>query len=277
MTKGKKATRPTARKGRKAAGGTKLTKPTAAAVRDIVKKTMMREAQTKFVSSYPSDATPNAYTNFNSTIVGPTQWGLGLPDIVQGDTDYNRQGDTIKPRQHKVALDIRFTAGSLGFPHDVTVVVYYGVCKKFKSWTDVQTNSLALCDELLRLGGVNGAGEETQSFNGIQSDSHLSINTDVWNLKKVTFRLNKAPGVLNGAAGAGVLSQGNKASHAVLLDYASFLPAELKYDTSTAQIPVNYAPVWSIGYYYNDPTAPDTGLTGICEYKANRFLTYKDF
>jgi len=235
----------------------------------------MRSAETKFVSSYASDATPNVYTSINSQIVGATQWGFGLPDLAQGTGSYTRNGDTITPRQSKVALDIRLT--QTGAPVDLTVVIYYGHCKKYTKYADVVANGTALSADLLRLGGVNSAGKENQSFNGIQSDSHLVINTDVWSLKKITFRLNKAPGVLNGA-GAGVLSQGNKPNHAVLLDFMpSGCPATLKYDTSSQTEPENWAPVWSIGYYYNDATAPDTGLTGAIEYKANRMLTYKDF
>lgn len=239
-----------------------------------MKSTLMRTAETKFVSSYAGDTTPNVYTSVNSTITGATQFGFGLPSLFQGTGSYARQGDSITPRQTKVLLDVRLTP--TGAPVDLTVVLYYGYCKKYTKFTDVVANSFSLCNELLRLGGVNASGDEEQSFNGIQSDSHLLVNTDVWHLKKITFRLNKCPGVLNGA-GAGVLSQGNKNTHAVLLDYSSMCPATLKYNTSTDDEPENWAPIWTMGYYYNDATPPDTGLTGAIQYKANRMLTYKDF
>jgi len=255
-----------------------LTAPTKSAVTAIVNQQIMKAAETKYVSDYAANTTPNTYTTINSGISGATQWAYALPSLLGGtDTGspYTRQGGVIMPRQVKVALDVRLLNTSL--PHDITVVVYYGYCKTYTKYADVVTNSSDLCDQLLRLGGKTAGGAETQSFNGIQSDSHLLINTDVWHLRKETFRLNKAPGVLNGSGGAGVLSQGNKNNHSMLLDFSKMCPAKLKFDTTTDDEPSNWSPVFSIGYYYNDATAPDTGLSGIIAYQAIRHLTFKDF
>lgn len=123
---------------------------------------------------------------------------------------------------------------------------------------------------------MNGAGAETQSFNGIMSDSHLVINTDVFNFRKKTFKLYKPAGIVNGV-GTGVLAPLSKVSHSFMLDWSSFLPQKIKYDLNTDQYPIGYIPIWTLAYYYNDQTPPDTTPgSGIVEYKANRFLTFKD-
>lgn len=231
--------------------------------------------ETKYVSNYAALETPNTYINVNSPIVSSTQWGSALPQLPQGLTAYDRIGDRVNPTSLKVAMNLRLTAAAQTTPHDLTVVIYYGYCKKFTYYTDVVTNSIDLSDKLLRLGGQDGASQELAPFSGIQSDACLPINKTIWALKKKTIRFYKAPGVLNGTTGAGVLSVPNKNNHTVILDYTSMLPAKLKYDDSDDVWPSNFAPVWSIGYYYNDGTAPDTG-TGIVEYRDVRQLYYKD-
>lgn len=248
----------------------------------IVAKAINSKSETKFVSNYAADTTPNAFTSFNSVIQGANQFGNPLATLTQGDTDYNRTGSVISPRQVKCALDVRISAGtdpsnSRVYPVDLTVVGYYGYCKKYSTYSDVAANSAALAADLLRLGGVNGAGAETQSFNGIVADSHLLINTDVWHLKKFTFRLYKAGGYLNGTPGNGTQNAPNKNLHSLMLDYSSMCPQKLQYDKSSDTLPVNWAPVFTMGYYYNDSTPPDSGAgTGIVEYKQNKFLTFKD-
>lgn len=240
----------------------------------------MKTAETKFRTSYASDATPNVYSPFNSIISGATQFSGCLPSVNQGSGEYQRVGNLIQPISNKVALDVRIKGGttSTNAPIDITVVVYYGVCKKYKYHPDLSADSANLCTQLLSSGGISAISSlETQEFGGIASDSHLPVNGAIWKLKKKTFRLYKAPGILNGTAGAGVLSTPNKNSHSCVLDFASFLPAKLKYDQDLDQDPSNYAPVWCMGYYYNDGTPPDTTAgSGICEFKQNAMLYYKD-
>jgi len=247
-----------------------------------VKATMIREAETKFVSDYDPD-TANTYTTFNSQILGTNQWALGICPLSQATGQvnaYTRVGDEIMPRQVKVALDIRLKAQNPAnpIPVDVVCVVYYGYCKTYSKYDDVDANSTQLCSELLRLGGVTTGGAENIPFNGNRSDSHLLVNTDTWKLKKIEFRLHKAAGLINGSAGAGTPSSQTKYGHSLMLDFMPLCPSEkLKYDTSQDTKPANWSPVWSCGYYYTDNTAPDTGTNGILEYKATRYLTFKDF
>jgi len=246
-----------------------------------VKATMMKEAETKFVSDYNPD-TANTYTSFNSQVLGTNQWALGICPLSQATgqvNSYTRVGDTILPRQVKVLLDVRLKAQNPANPTpiDIVVVCYYGYCKKYSTYDEVDANSTQLCSDLLRLGGVTTGGAENIPFYGNRSDSHLLVNTDVWKLKKVEFRLHKPAGIVNGGAGAGVGSSQTKVGHSLLLDFGSMCPSEkLKYDTSADTKPINWSPVFSLGYYYADDTAPDTGA-GILEYHANRMLTFKDF
>jgi len=241
----------------------------------------MKTAETKFASSYASDDAPNTYSPFNSVISGATQFSSCLPNISLGTNEYSRIGNLIQPISNKVYLDVRLKAGApQTYPHDITVVVYYGVCKKYKFWQDLSADSAQLCQQLLSSGGLSAISSlDTQEFGGIQSDSHLPVNNAIWKLKRKTFRLYKAPGVLNATSGAppGNPAVPNKNNHTCVLDFSSFLPAKLKYDQDLDTDPSNYAPVWCMGYYYNDTTPPDTSAgSGICEFKSNAMLLYKD-
>jgi len=244
-----------------------------------VKATMMKESETKFVSDFNPD-TSNTYTTFNSQILGTNQWALGICPLSQATgqvNSYTRVGDSILPRQVKVLLDVRIKQTSIANPTDVVCVVYYGYCKKYSTYDEVDANSTQLCSDLLRIGGVTTGGAENIPFYGDRAGSHLLVNTDVWKLKKLEFRLHKPFGYPNGAASPGVYSSQDKVGHSVLLDFGSMCPVEkLKYDTSADTKPINWSPVFSLGYYYADGTPPDTGA-GILEYHANRMLTYKDF
>jgi len=240
----------------------------------------MKNAETKFVTNIYNDANPNVYSPFNSAIAGSTQFSSALPDIGTGTDGFSRIGDLIQPMSLKTALDVRIKGGtsSTGNPVDVTVVVYYGYCKKYRTWDEVSANSAALCEQLLRVGGISALTTlDTQGFNGIQSDSHLPVNTTIWKLKKKTFRLHKCPGYLNGSTSPGLLGGPAANNHSFILDYTDMLPAKLKYDQTVDVLPSNFAPIWCMGYYYNDGTAPNTGSgTGILEFKTNSMLYYKD-
>jgi len=241
----------------------------------------MKTAETKYVSSIASDATPDVYSSFNSVISGASQFSCALPSVIPGTNSFTRIGELIQPTSLKVALDVRLKAGApQTYPHDLTIVLYYGYCKKYKNWNDVDTNSATLADQLLQCGGTSVlTSMDTQPFAGLQSDSHLPVNTTIWKLKKKTCRLYKAPGVLNATSGAlpGNPAVPNKNNHTFILDYTDMLPAKLKYEDEFADLPENFAPVWSMGYYYNDTTPPDaTAGSGILEFKTNRMMYFKD-
>jgi len=256
---------------------------------------MARTSETKFVSDYGSILTTslaqNVFTSFNGQIYGGAQWFNCLPQLLEGTGDYQRVGSKISPRQVKVAVDVRIKPDgenfSTQYPKDLTVVVYYGYCKRFTTFGDVDANSGLLSNQLLRLGGVGAAGgswtgSETKAFEGVVSDSHLVINNDIWHLRKKTFRLYKAAGYLNGTSVIntnGTLNAPNKNSHSFMLDFGSMCPKTLTYNAATDASPMNWAPVFSMGYYYNDRTIPDDGSTdhpALLEYRANKFLTFKD-
>lgn len=246
-----------------------------------MKQTLMKESETKYVSDWAS-ADPSVWYTINSEITGTNQFARGLVPLSQTTTQgssYTRIGDSILPRQVKVALDVRLKAPnpSTPFPYDVNVVVYYGYCKQYTTYAEVDANSATLASLLLRLGGESAPGVDTTAFRGYVGDSHLLINTDTWVMKKAVFRLHKPAGIINGATGAGVTASTQKNQHSLMLDYSSMCPAKLRFDSTQAIEPANWAPVFTIGYYYNDNSAPNTGTDGIIEYKAVRHLTFKDF
>lgn len=249
---------------------------------NVVNRILNRKSETKYVTSRPADANPFTYTQINSTISGSGQWGSALPSLAQGTTDYTRIGDSIVPVSSKLTVEarIRPLAGttSYGAPVDITLVVFYGYCKKYKQYGDVQSNAAALCTQLLKLGGVDPVtGLETTNFSGNAADDMLVINDETWHLRKKRFHLFKAPGQLNGTTGAGVLSTPDKNMARFTLDFTKMLPAKLRYDDATSALPDNIAPVWTMGYYYNDSTPPDTTAgSGIVEYKSIRHLKFKD-
>lgn len=256
----------------------KLKDQTRVAMMNVVNKILNRKSETKYITNYRDD-TQHIWTQFNSQIYGPGQFGSAVPAMVQGTTDYTRLGDSVSPV--KMYTDLRFRVKPVdplttnGNPVDITVVIYYGVCKKLKSVLDVAADA-SLPNTLLKLGYTSAvSGLETKPFMGYAEDTDYVINDDIWTLKKKTVRLYKTFGSINGPASPGVPSAPNRNEAHVRLNFTKTLPAKLRYDDAAGQFPVNYAPVYAVGYYYNDSTPPDTGA-GIVEAIALEHLWYKD-
>lgn len=247
-----------------------------------------RKSESKYITSRNGNTTPHAWNNFNSTIVGVGQFWPVIPTISQGTEEYQRIGDSITPTKFKVDLSVRFRPDqqfqsgvpSQVDPRDVVVVVYYGVCKKFKKILDVQNNSATLTPSLLRLGGLDPAvgGLETSPFLGYAEDDHLLTNSTIFQLKKKRIHLMKTANQVNGPPG--VTGGPNINQARVTLDFSSFLPAKLKYDTTTDTLPSNMSPFYCLGYYYTDASLPDDGstpqLSGKLQHYATPHLWYKD-
>ena len=173
---------------------------------NVVNRILNRKSETKYITDY-TDENANAWQTFNSQVFGANQWAAAIPPLAQGTTDYTRLGDSVFPTSHYTDLHFRINPVSPAYtspnPVDITIVIFHGVCKKYKAPDEVRNNSAALCPTLLRLGQKSvGSGLETQPFMGYSQEMDFPINDVVWNLKKTTVRLYKAPGVLNGGAGA---------------------------------------------------------------------------
>lgn len=250
---------------------------------NVVNRILNRKSETKYVSNI-TNSSGSPYVNpvmVNSAIQGTHQFQSALPPMVQGDDDYSRIGDSIVPTKLVNDLWIDFVPKSgqvgLDLPVDISVVIYYGYCKKYKSWTDVDTNSSALADQLLKLGTKDPvSGSEHKAFVGLHRDMTLLANQDIFHLKKKVIRMYKSPGYSNGVTSPGIISEPSKIHAHVKLDFTKLLPAKLKYEESTDTLPSNYSPFWCIGYVYNDQSLPDTGTTGILEYQYTSHLHYKD-
>lgn len=252
---------------------------------NVVNRILNRKSETKYVTNVTNSAgTPyNAVTQFNSAVQGTHQFVNALPPMEQstdGDS-FQRIGDSVVPTKLVNDIWIDFVPTSPYFsatnPADLTVYIFYGYCKKYKNWNDVDTNSSALADQLLQLGTKDPVtGSEHKPFVGLHRDTTLLLNQDIFSLKKKVIRMFKSPGVSNGAAGGGIISQPSKIHAHVKLDFSKMLPAKLKYEESTDTTPSNFAPFWCIAYTYNDQTVPDTGSSGILEYVYTSHLHFKD-
>lgn len=252
----------------------------------LVNRVLNRKSETKYASSRAGESVPHTYTVVNSVISGSGQWAAALPRIIQGTDDYSRIGDTIMPSKARVDLELALVdpagtpTGTYSNPNpvDITAYIVYGYCKKYRAYNDVQANSAALSDQLLKLGGVDASGNEYTSFSGYREDADLIINDAIWHLKVKKVRLFKSPGQLNGPVSPGVISTPNKTTHKVRLDFSKMLPTKLKYPDVGDLLPINFSPVFSIGYYYNDGSPPDTTSgVGLLKYHATSHMFWKDF
>lgn len=253
---------------------------------NVVNRVLNRKSETKYASSRAGDTQPHVYTITNSVIAGAAAWQSAIPGVIVSTSadDWTRVGDTISPTRSRVDLELKLIdpAGSppgtysSPAPWDITAYIVYGYCKRYRNITDVNGNSAALASALLKLGGKDGTGAEYTSFGGYAEDADLIINDAVWHLRVKKVRLFKSPGQLNGVVSPGTISTPNKNSAKVVLNYSKMLPSKFKYQGDADLYPTNFAPVFSIGYYYNDGTPADTGSTGVLKYKATKHLFFKD-
>lgn len=261
----------------------KLKDQTRVAMMNVVNRILNRKSETKYLTNVTnsSGAPYNSPVMFNSAVQGTSQFISALPSMVQGTDDYDRVGDSVVPTKlvNDIFIDFVPKSGQVGLdlPVDLTVHIFYGYCKKYKSWTDVNTNSSALADQLLKLGAKDPvSGSEFKPFVGLHRDTTLHLNQDIFHLKTKKIHMYKSPGYSNGVTSPGIISQPSKIHAHVKLDWTKMLPAKLKYEESADTLPSNYAPFWCIAYSYNDQSTPDTGATGILEYVYTSHLSFKD-
>jgi len=241
---------------------------------------------------------------------GVQYWSVALPAMTQGFTDVNRIGDKIEPTAHRVKMTLRLArtqisvseSPSLGattpvaqqLPLDVTAYIFYGYVKSLKTYQG-SAASTYLGSSVI----VSGQNEATRAmqklldfgdntfapFSGSQEYAQLPLSDYVnMKVKKVHFR--QGAGWINSAAGltgpldpVGNTAADNTISKQVTLKFKPL--SKLNYKTSTDIYPENYAPVFAVGYVYNDATASQNQTTptygnGAIEYIAQSQLWFKD-
>jgi len=272
-----------------------------------------RKTETKYIGQYVTTVAlqdgispfqPAKFENVTQTLGektgGVQYWSVALPAMVQGQTDINRIGDRLEPVSHQVKMTLRFASQSLGGdpptfqapdkPLDLTAYIFYGYVKSMKTYSgagvSLQGTSLV----------VSGQTEAARAMARLLDDGDLTFSTFTGDpilaqqplseyvnmkVKKVHFR--RGGGWINSNVGNGGAAQNtaadNTLSRQLTLKFKP--PSKLLYTNSTDLYPDNYAPVFAVGYVFNDPeasgnqTAPDYG-EGQLEYVAQAQMWFKD-
>lgn len=288
-----------------------------ATILDVVNRMLNRKTETKYIGQYSTTSAlptgispfgPGVFENVVQTLGerATTQfWNVALPAQIQAGlsstsaADYNRIGDKIEPVKHQVKMTIRFAQKSMGgdppsyqaqdVPLDLTVYVFYGYIKSMKTY---QGN----VSYIGRSAVVDGQQEAVKAMNNLLDDGDGTFSTftgdpilaqqplsDYVDMKVKKIHLRRAAGWINtNANNGGAAPNGDSQNTLSKTIVLKFKPkAKLIYKTATDLYPENYAPVYALGYVFNDATAstnnqsPDY-LSGQVEYVAQNQLWFKD-
>lgn len=252
-----KATR-SARKARPSKPAKTLPKRARKAVADIAKTVLKRNTETQYIVD-------NQELNWGAIYGDTTPTGGGvqlyscLPQIVQTDdpTSSGRRGIKIQPTKHVTDLQFIFSDEPLygaaapgvrldSLAWDVTVHIWYGYVKRYKSTDDVNGNKIFIAQNLFEIDGA------TQTrFSGRIQDLLNERNSDFGTLKHKSFRMMKSSGNANAGA-ASEQYEPAQTQHSLRLSWKA--PPSLKYADETSFYPENYAPFILVGYHHNDGT-----------------------
>lgn len=228
------------------------------AVATIAKTVMKKQTETQYIVD---NAELNWGAIYGDTVPtgGGTQIFACLPQIVQTDdpTSSGRRGIKIQPTKHTTDLQFIFSDELLYGPGpgpgarldslawDVTVHVWYGFVKRYKSTDDVNANKVFIANNLFEIDGAN----QTR-FSGRIEDLMNERNTDFGSLKHKSFRMMKSSG--NANTGTGEQYEPAVTQRKLRLNWKA--PQSLKYADETSFYPENYAPFILVGYHHNDGT-----------------------
>lgn len=233
----------------------------AAAVRKIAKDAVRTEAETMEVTRLIEDNTQH-----NSAISGADLQVI-LPTINQGDDDYQRKGDVIRPIKLVVKGLIAANRQDVDSNQSllVRVVMVSPKASKSAAVTVPLFNNYAA--ELLQPNLLTGT--QVLPFNGNQSELMYPINRDAFivHYDKI-FKISPCS---SREGGSGV--EENPAE-CRMFSKTIKLPKKLTYDTGF-NLPNNFCPIFGLGYAYADGTGPDVLATKIISTVTAR-LTYKD-
>lgn len=268
---------------------------------NIVNRILNRKTETRFLAQPITYTTGSpASVNWMNDIPPVSAWNLALPAQVQGDDKQNRIADTISPVDHRVKLKVRFAPQNLAnpdqptnpvqasLPFDVTIYVFYGYIKSLKTYqgsTGTSANSLVVSGSteattaltrLLDLG--NGAFSQ---FTGDSALAQYPLSEYV-KMKVKKIRLHKPAGWVNTQGGALITTPeaSSDGIHQKEVTLKFKAPPKLKYPNSSDNYPDNYAPVFGVGYVFNDPISNPAAVAasyGTIDYSAIAMLRYKDF
>jgi len=270
-----------------------------------------RKTETKYIgqwittSALPTGVAPFTGPKFQN-VLQPAgvagNWCVALPAQVQGLTDLTRIGDKIEPKAHHVKMTLRIAPGYLSgppvtfnaqqVPLDVTAYIFYGYVKSMKTYqgaaaTTLVQNSVCVTGQneaqraYSRL--LNNGDDTFSAFNGDPTLAQLPLSDYVnMKVKKVHYRqgygwINTASGLVGDNTPVPNTDSQNTLSKQITLKFKP--PTRLAYKQSTDIYPENYAPVFAIGYVYNDAlgfvSIPGAN-PGALEYVAQAQMWFKD-
>lgn len=240
-------------------------------------------------------APDNVGTAWNSIINTGADWYRCIPLVQTGTGEHNRIGDQLQPTRLRLDFSLHF-ANADASTRDITAILYILTSKKDKSYTSNSPGGALASNFQQYLEKGDGS---TTFFNGKWEDSKYPIANNNFNLvKKFEIPLLKGSGLPNGSGivtqvpvdvsgnyriidiSGGVLAgQDGMATHErsvrVNKTYVFKKLPKFKYSDANSQYPNNFAPVWAVGYYYNDGTAADT-TAGMLRVAMTTQMSYKD-
>jgi len=259
-----------ARKGRLAGRRAALARKVSPGLRAAIRAVVGKDDETKYIAETLLDD-----INFNSGIGStnpllPTDMYRCIPLLYQTNTgsSYGREGKQVEPIACKLHLKIGFDRRDAN-QRDVRVVVYMLRAKTNPVYSDVGARQPGFPTTFLD----DGLGNNVR-FLGKYLDVIKPIDKEGFSLiHKRVFTLHKGQGELNdNTSGDG---QGPYFNKELTLNVP--MPKHLLYEDGGAAQPTAYAPVFAIGYYYPDNTAPDLDTTsGVIQVDARCEMWYKD-
>lgn len=236
-----------------------LAPKTRKAVAQIARDAVKRVAETRLVQSVPQNYSviygsvlPSVNT---SGVTGPAQIYSCIPETIQGDEDFNREGNTIQPVKHTTDVRCTFSTTPIDSPPtttadrcawDITVHCWYGFVKRYKNVSDVLINAVPILGTMFD----DGLGTTTY-FSGSSMDEFLQLNKDFVSFKHKKVRMFKNAGASNNLD-AVVPAQQYPANEVARFHLNWKAPKSLHYATDGASLPEEYAPVIVLAYSHND-------------------------
>lgn len=243
---------------------TPMKKRTKATIAKLVDAVINRRSETKFIST---KVQVNVLHNSGIAFADVSRV---LPRVPQGEQEWERLGDSIKPSSLIVRGLVSMNRTAAVDNRVLLVRVCLLSAKNLKCFTDFTSGNLPI-NRLLRVNDETGT--ETIAYTGDPNDVNYKINKELFTVHMdKTYRIasiqSPAPTI------PGSLEQ-NPDSY-FRFQKTIECPATLKYDDSKGTDPTNFAPFFVIGYSFADGTGPDTVGTRIIA-NVTSTLSYKDF
>lgn len=238
-----------------------------------IQKVIRGQQETKYVAN-AYDAVGAAlptlwYSNGQLNAVG--NFYPAIPQLGQGNDDYQRVGSKVEPVGCSVSLRIGFNPQDLS-ANSLYGVIYYGTDRANRTWAN--QNPLATAAIL-----DNGDGANT-IWSGTRYDLMKPIDKKLVNAKRIVFRLSKTAGIQNSDVALGA-AEGGTYSTANGMQCKNFLlrfkaPKHLVYNLPGDTYPQNYAPWYAVGFCHADGSPLTVNDKQLVNVSSKCHLYFKD-